>query len=142
MDWKRGVVSGLDTACQLVDEVAYRPAVVRLTLPLPRWWRCELAKLSAWLDRRWGLEYWGSEREPRTLAPAGLCDVCHRRPASLEAGGSWADLEVEDEGDYMESHPLRLCFWCKLPASPIENDAQLEAAVALTRSESISWRWT
>jgi hypothetical protein len=29
-----------------IDEVAYRPAVVKVTMPLPRWWRCDLARLS------------------------------------------------------------------------------------------------
>jgi hypothetical protein len=32
------VVRALDTACTVVDQVAYHPAVVRLTGPLPRWW--------------------------------------------------------------------------------------------------------
>jgi len=141
MNWKLGVVSGLNQACLLVDEVAYRPAIVRLTLPLPRWWRCELAKLSVWLDRRWGLEYWGGDSDLRTMAPGQLCDVCHRRPTSLEAGEVAVDLGDEETGDYMESHPLKMCFWCKLPESPIESDKQLAAAIAASRAESISWRW-
>jgi hypothetical protein len=140
MDWKRAVVHGLNSACEAVDEVAYRPAVVRLTLPLPRWWRCELAQLSMWLDERWHLGWWDTS-DGRTVAPGGLCDICHRRPANLEVGGSSEDLGVEDDGRYMESHPLRVCFWCQLPSGHIENDEQLAAAIADARTRSISWRW-
>ncbi len=139
MDWKRAVVRGLNFGCELVDEIAYRPAVVRLTLPLPRWWRCELAQLSMRLDERWKVGYWDSE-DGLTLAPSGQCDVCQRRPASLQVGGSWKDLGVEHDGSYMEAHPLHVCFWCK-PARPIESDEELAAAIADARAKSISWRW-
>ena len=50
MVWKRAIVSSLNNACLLVDEVAYRPAVVWLTRPLPRWWQCELGRLAVWLS--------------------------------------------------------------------------------------------
>jgi hypothetical protein len=140
MGLKQAVVSGLDRACQLVDEVAYRPAVVRLTMPLPRWWRCELAQLSMWLDVRWGLGVWESA-DGLTVAPHGLCDVCGRRPANIQIGGSWEDLGVEDRSSYMKTHPLRVCYWCRLPAGPIEDDDQLAAAIADARARSISWRW-
>jgi len=137
MAWKRMVVVGLNQMCVLVDDVVYRPAIVRLTLRLPRWWRCELGQLSVWLDERWGIGYWQTD-DQRTLAPGDLCDVCGRRPAHLEVGGLWED--VEPEGDFMESHPLRLCFWCQLDA-PIESEEQLSTAIADARACSIAWRW-
>ena len=141
MDWKRTLVRALNSADAAVDDFAYRPAVVRMTLPLPRWWRCELAQLSIWLDERWHLGLWDTG-DGLTVAPRGMCDICHRRPANLEVGGSWEDLGVEDDGSYMQAHPLQVCSWCQLgPAAQIENDDQLAAAIADARKRSISWRW-
>lgn len=143
MNWRRAVVSGLNSACELVDEVAYRPAVVWLTLRLPRWWRCELARLSMRLDERWKVGWWETGGA-RTVAPGGECDICHRRPAIHEVGGSMEDLGVEPDGSYMEAHPLQTCGWCKLPYGEIESDEQIVAAIADARARSISarrWRW-
>jgi hypothetical protein len=143
MNWKRAVVTGLNRCCELVDEIAYRPAVIRLTLPLPRWWRCEFSHLSMRLDARWNLGLWDTGRE-RTLAPGGECDICHRRPAMHEVGGSMEDLGVEADGSYMEAHPLQTCGWCKLPYGEIGNDQQFAAGISDARARSISlrrWRW-
>jgi hypothetical protein len=62
--WKLRLVRALNTACRAVDDVAYRPAVVRLTMPLPRWWNCELAHLSMRLDDHWGTGYWKGDIAP------------------------------------------------------------------------------
>ena len=59
------ILKALNTACTWIDEVAYRPAVVKLTLPLPRWWNCQLADLAWHLDRRWKTGYyklWGPRK--------------------------------------------------------------------------------
>ena len=85
MSIKRAIVRGLNDACWAVDEIAYRPVVVRLTLWLPRWWRCDLARLSMYLDDRWGLDWWRSDDAPP--APSGVCAACKRRAAWLVLGG-------------------------------------------------------
>jgi hypothetical protein len=69
---KRLVVAGLDRADQILDEVLYRPAVVKLTESLPRWWLCDLSKLSIRLDERWSTGYWNSE----SWAPGPPCEAC------------------------------------------------------------------
>jgi hypothetical protein len=143
VNWKSAVVSGLNRSCELVDDVAYRPAVIRLTLPLPRWWRCELARLSMRLDERWHVGFWPTGDE-RTLAPGGECDICHRRPAMYEVGGSSEDPGLEPDGSYMGTHQLQTCAWCKLPDGEIDSDEQLASAIADARARSISlrrWRW-
>ncbi|MGH7746456.1 MAG: hypothetical protein ACREQ5_17105 [Candidatus Dormibacteria bacterium] len=93
-------VRTLDRLCQMVDEVAYRPAVVKTTLRLPRWWRCDLARLSVWLDNRWDTGRWRDGGRPDSL-----CRACGRRAA-------WLDIFWEEEGvtddrhDQLEKPPL------------------------------------
>ena len=131
------IVRGLDTACRVVDDVAYRPAVVRLTMRLPRWWRCELARLAGRLDERWGTGYFG-EWAP----PDGVCDICGRRAAWLVIGGPDEDADPPDAGDYLARHPLHVCSWCKLtPDGPITSRGDLDLALARSRAKSITWRW-
>jgi hypothetical protein len=142
MRFKRGVVGGLNTLCTAVDGVAYRPAVVRLTLRLPRWWRCDLARLSMRLDSRWGIGYWSSDSTPP--APSGLCDACGRRAAWLVVGGrEWLE-DLEPDHSFMEEHPVRLCGWCRLSDLPatIDSQEQLLDALAAARATSVAWRWS
>ena len=40
---KRALVAMLAKADELLDEVLYRPAIVKASAWLPRWWRCDLA---------------------------------------------------------------------------------------------------
>ena len=56
-------------ADQALDEVLYRPAVVKPFQWLPRWWLCDLAKLSMRLDDRWAVGYW----DDVGIAPGGPC---------------------------------------------------------------------
>jgi hypothetical protein len=145
---KLAVVRVLSAACELVDEVAYRPAIVKLTLPLPRWWSCQLAHLSMRLDRRWQTGYWKSESSPP--APVGICDACKRRAAWFDVGG-WADRDQEyggdtpledDEHDYLAHHTVHLCGWCELEHGRAPQHAKdLAAMLDIARSRSISWRW-
>lgn len=147
--WRRAqlsVVRGLNRACLWVDEVAYRPAVVKLTAPLPRWWNCQLAHASMRLDDRWGTGYWDSDAAPP--APEGSCDACGRRAAWLVVGGPEGEGESEgdgsglDETDYLRRHPVRLCGWCRLEfSSPPETKAELDRVLALAGERSVSWRW-
>jgi len=141
--WMRGrywIVKGLDSACGLVDAVVYRPAVVRLTVRIPRWWRCELARSSEHLDDRWGTGYWGE-----FAAPNGLFDVCQRRAAWLTVGGTDGDEDDDppDPDHYLAEHPLHTCSWCHVPPSafPIESAADLAEAITLARARSLGWHW-
>jgi hypothetical protein len=128
-----GLVRGLNQACLLVDEVAYRPAVVKLTSPLPRWWKCQLAQASMKLDDHWGVGYWDSDDAPPV--PEGSCDACGRRAAWLVVG--------EDEGDdYLDRQPIHLCGWCRLEwSSPPESEEEVDRVLASARERSVSWRW-
>ena len=67
---KRKIVSLLNLACTAIDAVPYRPVVVRLTRRLPRWWRCDLTRLSMFLDDHWNTGYWSGEDAP--AAPGGI----------------------------------------------------------------------
>jgi hypothetical protein len=116
-----------------------RPAIVRLTLGLPRWWRCELAHLSMRLDDRWQTGYWTGDLAP--AAPEGLCDVCQRRAAWLVIGGRDEDEPTEYPDDYLFDHPLHVCAWCRLDLVPIRNRDDLERAVQDARARSVAWRW-
>ncbi|MFN2472003.1 MAG: hypothetical protein ABR583_13655 [Gaiellaceae bacterium] len=136
MDARRLTVCALNAACYAIDEVAYRPAVVRLTERLPRWWRCELGRLAAWLDERWDTGVWGE-----FAGPGGACDACGRRAAWLDLGG--IDPDDPDSEDFLARHRIVLCGWCDLDPAwfPIEDAETLRAALAGARARSVSWRW-
>lgn len=144
MSWKPRLIGALNSACTAVDAVAYRPAVVRLTMRLPRWWSCQLAHLSMRLDDRWGSGYWSSDAAP--AAPEGLCDACQRRAAWLVVGGRDDDEDdtnkEESAAAFLTEHPVHLCGWCRLDwGAPIETTADLECALARARRRSIAWSW-
>jgi hypothetical protein len=145
------LVRALNVACTTVDGLLYRPVIVRLTEWLPRWWCCELARLSMALDDRWQTGYWRSESAPP--APIGRCDACNRRAAWLVRGGredddiDSSDAQELDEptydDDYLRDHPVHLCGWCRLTfSSPPRNQAELDQLLADARRRSVSWRWT
>jgi hypothetical protein len=129
----------------MVDDVAYRPAVVKLTRWLPRWWSCQFAHLSMMLDERWGTGYWKSDQAPPI--PIGLCDACGRRAAWLVIGGSYDEepeiWEKGEEPDYLDLHPIHVCAWCRPVFDPSRRDdkAAVDAALADARTRSIAWRW-
>src|SRR5262252_3625131 len=112
---RRFVVQALAKADGLVDEVLYPPAVVRAFRWLPRWWRCDLARLSIALDDRWGLHWW---RDEGGAEPSGVCEACGRRAAWIEFGGPWPDDEddEDDERDrrvsWLDDHTVHICAWC------------------------------
>jgi hypothetical protein len=141
MPLKRLIVRFLNRACTWVDDVAYRPAVVKATLWLPRWWGCELARLSMRLDDRWATGYWSGDDAP--AAPAGRCESCQRRAAWLVMGGTFPHYDEEPLNYYLADRPLYLCSWCHVdePAGAIEDEAQLRRALASAREQSIAWRW-
>lgn len=136
----------LNNACTAVDAVAYRPAAVKLTLPLPRWWSCQLARLSMRLDERWATGYWSSADGP--AVPGGRCDACTRRPAWLVVGGRWDEDDPDHPFAYehpaLDARAVHLCGWCRLEpdaGEPIRDSADLERALARARARSIAWHW-
>jgi hypothetical protein len=138
------IVRLLNTICERVDDIAYRPAFVKVTQRLPWFWCCQLAHFSMKLDDRWGTGFWKGTKAPP--APDGPCDACGRRAGWLEIGGYYEGLEDYDPGDdeYLAAHPVTLCGWCHLDidsAGPPRNDAELQRLLADARSRSVEWRW-
>ncbi len=129
------VVLAMAKVDEALDEVLYRPAVVKAFTWLPRWWLCDLARLSMVLDDRWNLGYW----ERAGIAPGRPCEACRRR-ASIHIVGGTADEFPEDVGSFLDDRPVYLCGWCHLEGE-INVPAQLEAALADAGRRSVSWRW-
>src|SRR5437870_3808026 len=89
------IVQVLNSSCNALDAVLYAEPVIRLTRPLPRWWRCELGRAARWLDERWQTGYWEHGYGPT----ADLCVVCQRRATWLVRSST----EGIDEP---------ICWWC------------------------------
>ncbi len=130
---QRAIVISLAKADELIDELVYRPAVVRMFLWLPRWWLCDVAKLSIALDHRWRVGYWD------LIVPNGPCEACGRRAAIHIYGGDADDADADIQ-DFLADRPVRTCGWCQLQG-PITDQAQLDEALSAARSRSVSWRW-
>src|SRR5437870_10877449 len=105
---RRALVALLAKADEGLDEVLYRPAVVKAFSWLPRWWLCDLAKASMWLDDRWRTGWW----DDAGSAPGGPCEACGRRAAIAVYGGP--DPDEEPFEDYLEARPVFTCGWCHL----------------------------
>jgi hypothetical protein len=136
---RRLVVRALNGACMLIDGFAYRPAVVKLTERLPRWWCCQLAHVSMKLDERWHTGFWSIDSSPPQ--PNGPCDACGRRARWLIVGGD-DDGGEQDPNDYLTRHPVCLCSWCRLEFdSPPTTSEELRQLLIDARSRSVTWRW-
>lgn len=141
---KLTVIRALNAACQLVDEIAYQPIVVKVTRRLPWFWCCQLSHLSMKLDDRWQIGFWKGRKAPP--APDGPCDACRRRAGWLEIGGHYEGLKDRptDDDEYLSTHPVTLCGWCHLDidaGGPPRNADDLEALLREAASRSIGWRW-
>ena len=134
---KRVLVASLAKVDEAIDEVLYRPTVVRAFIWLPRWWMCDLAKLSIRLDDIWATGYW----DAAGIAPGQACEACGRRASIHVYGG--VD-EEDDEGQqarpYLESRPVYLCGWCHLRGA-VQSEDDVRSELAAARQGSISWRW-
>jgi hypothetical protein len=131
------VVRALDAGCNAIDGVAYRPAVVKLTRRLPWFWCCQLGRLSVRLDDRWHAGHWNLGG-----APGGLCEACHRRAAWLEMGGYADELDAGDPEDYLATHRVLLCSWCKPHIDrPVTDAKELQKVLADSASRSVAWSW-
>lgn len=133
---RRAVVISIAKLDEAIDEVLYRPAIVRAFKWVPRWWLCDLAKLSMSLDERWGTRYWET-----SIVPGGPCEACGRRAAIHIYGG----VDEEDDRDrqpqsYLERRPVYVCGWCHLHWQ-IDSEEDLQNELAAARQDSVSWRW-
>ena len=133
------MIRGMALLDEALDELLYRPAIVKAFMWVPRWWLCDLAKFSMVLDERWAVGYW----EEAGIVPKQPCEACGRR-ASIHLVGGWADdpdLAGEgDDGDLLAHRVVRLCGWCHLEGSILTEDDLNEELQAAAR-DSVSWRW-
>ena len=120
---------------EAIDWLLYRPAVVKAFLWVPRWWQCDLAKLSVRLDDHWQIGYWGDEGRPGVP-----CAVCRRRASWLEIGGRDPDIDDPAEHFFLDDRVIPLCSWCQV-VGPINDEDDLRREFAAARDASISWRW-
>jgi hypothetical protein len=134
---KRTIVVALAKCDEALDELLYRPAVVKAFLWVPRWWQCDLAKFSMLLDDRWVVGYWDE-----AIPPNGPCEACGRRAAIHVIGGT-DGLDVDDMTDEEIAacgRPVDVCGWCQVRGQ-ILNEEQLQQALRDAAEDSISWRW-
>ena len=134
---KRAIVVGLAKVDGALDEVLYRPAVVKAFAWVPRWWQCDLAKFSMALDDRWLVGYWSE-----AIPPGRPCEACGRRAAIHVYGGTegldiedWTDEEIAASG-----RPVELCGWCQIRGEVLTEE-QLQRAGRDAAADSVSWRW-
>jgi hypothetical protein len=131
------VVSALAIADETVDQLLYRPAIVKLFSWLPRWWLCDLARASMALDNPWQLGYWAAAG----IAPGGACEACGRRAAIHVIGGDCdAKAQAAEPIWFLDKRPVYLCGWCSI-RTPIRNQSDLDEAFREARARSIAWRW-
>jgi hypothetical protein len=122
-DARRRVVGALAQLDLLVDEVAYRPAVVRAFRWLPRWWLCDIARVSIWLDNQWSTGWW----HDAGITPGAACAACGRR----------ASIFVIDSPDGSE---VGLCGWCRV-TGPVLSLSELDRELAKAAADSVAWKW-
>jgi hypothetical protein len=138
---KRVVIRSMARADDLLDAIVYRPAVVKAFTWLPRWWLCDLAKLSMVLDDHWGVGYW----DQAWKVPGQPCEACGRR-ASIHVFGGQADddhsdeADEADEGRFLNDRVVHLCGWCHIEG-PILTQDDLTRELAAAARDSVAWRW-
>jgi hypothetical protein len=140
---KRSLIRAMALVDEALDEVLYRPAVVKAFMWVPRWWLCDLAKFSMALDDRWGVGYW----DQANIAPGRPCEACGRRASIHVVGGPWDDEtdEVDAEGDddfetFLDDRAVYLCGWCHVEG-PILNEDDLKRELDAAARDSVAWRW-
>lgn len=132
----RAVVAVLEKVDEGVDEVLYRPAVVKAFTWLPRWWKCDLARLSMAIDDRWRLGWW----DESDVVIGDWCEACGRR-ASLHVYGG-VDDDHPPVGTYLDDRPIYVCGWCRLEGdAPILDEDDVRRELAQARARSVAWRW-
>jgi hypothetical protein len=132
----RGIVVLLEKADEAVDEVLYRPALVKAFDWLPRWWQCDLARLSMRVDERWQVGWW----DDADIVIGGPCEACGRRASYLVYGERDEDDDLDPIEDFFTDRPVYTCGWCRLEGT-VESEADLRRELAAARARSVSWRW-
>ena len=143
---KRAIVAGLEKLDEAIDEIAYRPTVVKAFMWVPRWWQCDLARLSVRLEERWDTGFWDWD----WIVPGATCEACGRR-ASIHLYGGPIDDEPDDyeaddteediwAGSVLSDRAIHLCGWCHLQG-PILTEEDLARELRAARADSIAWRW-
>jgi hypothetical protein len=138
---KRAVIRAMALVDEALDEVLYRPVVVKALVWVPRWWLCDLAKFSRVLDDRWGVGCW----EEAWIAPGQACEACGRR-ASIHLIGGWADdpdddeVDADHDTDVLAHRVVHLCGCCHVEG-PILNEEDLDRELQAAVHDSVSWRW-
>lgn len=133
---KRTVVAALAKLDEAIDEVRYRPLVVKVFAWVPRWWLCDLAKFSMVLDDRWNAGYW----DEAGIAPGDACEACGRR-AAIHLYGGREDVAMNNSAAwFLDDRPVYLCGWCHLRGD-INSEQELQAGLTAARRDSVSWRW-
>lgn len=133
---KRTIVLVLAKLDEAVDEVLYRPLVVRLFVWAPRWWLCDLARFSMALDDRWSVGYWDNVG----IAPGDACEACGRRAAIHVYGGNEEGEAIDPAEGFLGNRPVHVCGWCQLRGD-IGSEQELQVVLAAARDDSVSWRW-
>ncbi len=135
MNHRKHLIGALEKMDEAIDFILYRPAVVRAFRWLPRWWLCDLAKVSMRLDERWQTGWW----DAAGVWIGSPCEACHRRAAIHVVGGPHPD--GQRVGDYLDGRPIRLCGWCKLDLRPLLNEDEVQVALEMAAARSVAWRW-
>jgi hypothetical protein len=119
------VLRGLNWVDEQLDQLLYRPLTVRATRWLPRWWRCDLARVAVRVAEATGDD---------DLADFNftLCQACQRRMTWTVIGGQ-----------YGLPGPFAVCWWCHpyLPDLPLNKVADWPSALAEAGQQSTGWRW-
>ena len=118
-----------------LDAIMYRPVIVRAFMWLPRWWLCDLAKLSIALDERWGVGHWNDDK----AWPGRPCEACGRRASIHTYGGR--DRDETPTGEFLDTRTVQVCGWCR-PDGPMMNEDDVQQQLAKARRRSIAWRWS
>lgn len=121
---RRLLVGALARLDEAIDLVAYRPAVVRAFERLPRWWLCDLARLSIRLDDRWETGWW----DDAGIVPGEPCAAC----------GCRASIFVIEAVDGTEAE---ICGWCRVDGS-VFTSADLARELEKAGAASVGWRWS
>src|SRR4051812_9112390 len=121
------LVRALNWADGLLDEVLYHPLTIQATRRLPRWWRCDLARIAIRIADATGDD---------DLAELNLmlCQACRRRM-------TWT--EIGTDGDDGLPGPFAVCWWCHLylPDAPMDEVQDWPSALAEAGQRSVGWRW-
>lgn len=131
-----------------VDSVFYRPAIVKALRYLPRYWQCDFARLSGYLDRQWQTGFWDVDGEDGVIHHVAVgppCEACGRRASTLLIGRmkDW-DPTFPNVGDMWDEREVELCDWCgkEFCQEAVRSEDELQSELERVRKRTVSWRWS